>query len=439
MESIREIFQNTEDQFSLDSKHKIDINYDKEKETLFISSDLSSLDRETLLMGWTSKKDDDDTIGKYGEGYKIALSVLLRIGKNVTIKNNFYNEIWRPFLYKDPKYNKVEVLNIEIEKTYFKKKEKAPLLWEIQGIKEEEWLLVKERYLRILDKGETFEYSKSEVLFDEKFKGSIFVNGIFVNKDEKNLLFGYNFKSSDLILDRDRGTIADFDLSRLSSKLLKTYINENGSRSEDILHALSSKTRYRDLVYLFDKIFDERFSFSESYDNYFNIGSKFYIKEMNEINNNKFKSYPIVSQSEKQIYEETYPDINTTFVSEKAAFAIKNDPQYKDVQTFYENFYQDRVVEKDNNPTQVLRNFRNRNIDNLSFSVMKELNDIISQSKEWTLKSIDNEPDSNSFKINNKQIEEKQLDIFYEQEKKYQIDKKNNDLKNKDLIDDIPF
>ena len=67
-----------------------------------------------------------------------------------------------------------------------------------------------------------------------------------------------------------------------------------------------------------------------------------------------------------------------------------------------------------------------RNIDNLSFSVMKELNDIISQSKEWTLKSIDNEPDSNSFKINNKQIEEKQLDIFYEQEKKDQIDKKNN-------------
>jgi hypothetical protein len=109
-EAIREILQNGEDQFTLNNDNEISVVYDEKNQKLLISNKESILERKTLLLGCTSKDDNDNLIGKFGEGYKIALLILTKLNKKIVIKNFMKNEKWTPELKKDPKYENEKVL-----------------------------------------------------------------------------------------------------------------------------------------------------------------------------------------------------------------------------------------------------------------------------------------------------------------------------------------
>lgn len=102
-DAIREIVQNALDQ-SKDDTDNYDISYEQSDHSLIISTKTGVLERKSMLLGNSTKRDDDSTIGKFGEGYKLALLVLSRDGKNVIIENAGAGEIWTPSIVKSRRW-----------------------------------------------------------------------------------------------------------------------------------------------------------------------------------------------------------------------------------------------------------------------------------------------------------------------------------------------
>lgn len=94
-ESARELIQN-----ALDTK-KYKITYTENEIT--ITTHAGALDRRNLLLGVSSKRDDDSSIGTYGEGFKLAMLVMLREGKSISIKNG--KDLWTPHFSNHPDLN----------------------------------------------------------------------------------------------------------------------------------------------------------------------------------------------------------------------------------------------------------------------------------------------------------------------------------------------
>ena len=65
-----------------------------ENETLRFENLKSKLKINTFLLGRSSKTHDENTVGQFGEGYKISALVLNRLGKTFTVHNYGKNEIW---------------------------------------------------------------------------------------------------------------------------------------------------------------------------------------------------------------------------------------------------------------------------------------------------------------------------------------------------------
>src|SRR5258708_26276899 len=83
-ESVREIFQNALDEQTRDPRCVAGIKY--ENGILRITSANTILNPKSLLLGATTKADDKNQRGKYGEGYKLAALVLVRMGYSVSIQ-----------------------------------------------------------------------------------------------------------------------------------------------------------------------------------------------------------------------------------------------------------------------------------------------------------------------------------------------------------------
>lgn len=217
VEAIRELFQNALDQQKQNPTNEMSWEYDQATQRLRICNKYSVLTASSLLLGQTTKADDETTIGQFGEGYKIATLALLRSGKNITFYNYGAKEIWRPRFVNSRRFN-TQVLTFFIDKKAFW--EKVPsndLVIEIEGITEEEYeqrivpsnLHLRDDYAVVA----TSEYG--DVI---SLPGKVFVNGLFVC-DFKPYKYGYNFKPEQLKLDRDRKMVSDFDLRWLASKI----------------------------------------------------------------------------------------------------------------------------------------------------------------------------------------------------------------------------
>ena len=217
VDAIRELFQNALDQEAQNPSNKASWSYDGD--TFKISNRSSALTAETLLLGSTTKADDNRTIGQFGEGYKIATLVLLRNQKTVTIYNYGLREVWRPRFVQSRRFG-VPILTFFIDKEYpWTKVPDNDLTIEVSGITDAEWydqVVPSNLPLQPAYGIEDFtEYG--EALADAEHAGLVFVNGLYVCR-YKPYKFGYNFKPGHLDLDRDRKLVSDFDLKWLASK-----------------------------------------------------------------------------------------------------------------------------------------------------------------------------------------------------------------------------
>ena len=91
-DAISEFIQNWIDQRNQEPEAGSSIK--SSKGCLIIDNNFSVLQRQTLLLGGGTKADDTGAIGGFGEGYKIALLVLTRLGFKVSIANYGLGELW---------------------------------------------------------------------------------------------------------------------------------------------------------------------------------------------------------------------------------------------------------------------------------------------------------------------------------------------------------
>lgn len=224
VEAARELFQNAIDNARVNPDNEMSFEYNLG--VLSVCNKTSKLTMDSLLIGNSTKRDDKRTIGKHGEGYKIAFMVLLREGKEVTVYNYGANEIWNTRLVKSKRYNGAQVVQIEVNKTpFWAKVPNYDLTIEVSGITEEEFEKIKESNLSLKENVEILKESNfGDLLVDESEKGRVYVEGLYVCTNDK-LSYGYNFKSDYVSLDRDRKLVDSFNTYWYSSAIWSDIIN----------------------------------------------------------------------------------------------------------------------------------------------------------------------------------------------------------------------
>ncbi len=210
-EAIRELLQN-----AIDGEK---CGYEKEISygggTLHIANKGISLLAKDLILGCSSKDEEGNFIGKYGEGFKLALVVLLRKGYKIEINNK--DKIWIPSFKVSDKFN-TQVLNIE-EKDGG---DGENLSFDISTINENLYEMLLDYFPCINDNyGKVMNTEKGQILFDKRFKGKMFVEGLYIQTDE-NFQRGYNFSSDVVELDRDRRAINYYELRALTAASVVT-------------------------------------------------------------------------------------------------------------------------------------------------------------------------------------------------------------------------
>lgn len=206
-EAVRELIQN-----ALDSESPFVYEFIKNEDdtTLVLRSEFTTLSPQTLLLGSTSKADSKDSIGSFGEGYKIALLVLTRCGNRVYIANG--DKAWEPRFKFNNRFGE-ELLVVEESTLPYKNK---GLSFEIHGLEGADVEAVIESCLQMQNHiGQVKTTHFGDVLLEKP--GKLYVGGLFIC--ETGLKYGYNVKPEHIKLERDRQTVSSFDLKFLTKEM----------------------------------------------------------------------------------------------------------------------------------------------------------------------------------------------------------------------------
>lgn len=232
VEAMREIFQNALDNEISNPENVIGWSF--EDGTIRVSNKTSKLKVESLLLGCSTKTNDKNTIGKWGEGYKIAFMVLLRNNKKIKVYNYGAREVWDVKLVKSKRYNGQLITTVFVDKEpVWRKIPEADLIIEVSGITDDEYKMIQQKNLHLReDTVKNFNCKDiGSILLDESERGNIYVKGLFITNLDR-LVYGYNFEPSVIDLDRDRRMINAFDIQWQSSRL---WIKA-GQTSEELLN-----------------------------------------------------------------------------------------------------------------------------------------------------------------------------------------------------------
>lgn len=216
-EALRELIQNALDAEDLGAHLDIHFKQLKSGPTLEIETRGITMDRKNLLLGETTKHDSANQRGKFGEGFKLAWLVLLRLGHGVKCKSG--DEIWEPEFGRSDAFG-ADLLKVQVRPaTYFNGVKQT-----ITGISEDEWEKIKPR-LRKFAKGQTALSLNSGVtlLKDPEHKGMIFCRGIYV-ETKPDAVYGYDMPN--LQLDRDRKRSDEWALNSAITQAWGTYIEQ---------------------------------------------------------------------------------------------------------------------------------------------------------------------------------------------------------------------
>jgi hypothetical protein len=238
VDAVRELFQNALDQQTVLLNNTMFFKYHDNpfgEGTLELGNNYSVLQTSSLLLGASTKRDDPNTIGKFGEGYKIAALVLTRLGKKFTIYNYGAKEVWTFKFVKSRKYGDVQVLTVDVNKAYFwKSMPDNDLTMEIEGITAEEYQLIIASNLHLQEDYKAIETPYGRILIEDMHKGKVYVNGLYVC-DNKEFQHGYDVKPKHITIDRDRKAVTDWDLSYITGRMWSSTSVEHGDKIRQLV------------------------------------------------------------------------------------------------------------------------------------------------------------------------------------------------------------
>ena len=211
-EALRELIQEGLD---VEAVHGCQVSFSQENGYFIIKDNGPGLEMSSLVMGISTKRGHEATIGQFGEGLKLACLVLARLGRYVLIESR--DRQIKPVIDKSPVFN-CDVLAFVIEEC----SPRVGTIIKVQASEEE----VKEAmglFLRLSNKDFYVPGAGRATESDRIFLpgGYIFVQGVVVTVPDRSaeFLFSYNFKNKEL-QGRDRWAI---DLSVISGLIREVW------------------------------------------------------------------------------------------------------------------------------------------------------------------------------------------------------------------------
>lgn len=337
-EAIREILQNAIDADKNGYKKSIYYSGDN----LYINNEGISLSAKDLILGCSSKSDQDGMIGKYGEGFKLALVVLLRKGMNVYVDNN--DKLWSPSFKVSEQFG-TQVLNIEESDDG----RGEGLTFVISPVDQQLYNSLL-NYFPCIDEsfGNVVNCDNGQILLDKQFKGKMYVEGLYIQTDD-NFQYGYNFNSDVVELDRDRKAINYYELRALTAQSIVTAEECN----KEIFDAITkSCVDVRDIEEVIDEASE---SFLEEYREQFYeeneleentlVATESVMKQLEQmdidvpvVKGTEIQSYLIAKANDKLgIIEEAKEAIKNKDEKEEAFDDFKNSKYARLMNWFYTN------------------------------------------------------------------------------------------------------
>lgn len=307
VQAVRELLQN-----ALDHKSPFEWGYNSNNECFTITSMNAQLPIKTLLLGATTKSDEVTSVGQFGEGYKLALLVLTRMRKTVTVYNGPVT--WVPQLAMSKMYME-ETLQIVETPRYGVTND---LVFQINGIMIDEFNAIKNSCISMWeeqDLGEVINVEYGKILLGHE--GKLFVKGLFIC--DTDLEYGYDILPEFIKLERDRETVSSWDLKFQVSKMWAKskrfdLINDGLNKSLLDMSLLEYQPLGDDLVDAVVKDFHEKH------------GSKIAISEHSEMNGmiaDGIKNAVFVPSAVKQILNKS-AEYRATLPTPKEVVSIQS-------------------------------------------------------------------------------------------------------------------
>lgn len=237
IEAFRELFQNAIDNEIQNPSNKMIFEHDKENNEVRICNKTSVLEIDSLLLGSTTKADDENTIGKHGEGYKVAFVVLLREGKTIAVYNYGKREIWTVRLIASKRFNGKQIPVVTVEReAIWKSVPDNDLTIVVGNVTEEEFEGMRKKNLNLRpDSYRAYEKKGvGRVLLNPEEQGNVYVKGLYIS-NIKNLRYGYDFEPSRIDLDRDRSLVKTFDVAWEASNIWAGVTSYKGDDSSELV------------------------------------------------------------------------------------------------------------------------------------------------------------------------------------------------------------
>lgn len=166
-----------------------------------------------FLIGRSSKRNDKDTIGQFGEGAPVGCLVLARSGRTVSVKA--LGKQYTFSLQFDAAWD-ASLLTIDIEDTQSQLGTVVTV-----GCTAEEMQKARNLFLALTPK-KVLTKTENAGLLDEA--GQIYVNGLHVT--DMDSLFGYNFFDKKLV-NRDRNVVGHYEITSAIGKALSDLANKD--------------------------------------------------------------------------------------------------------------------------------------------------------------------------------------------------------------------
>ena len=259
-DAIREIVQN-----ALDSGK----DYEAEAgDYVSVTTFNTVLTPKVFSMGVSEKS--DNAIGKYGEGFKIAMLVLTRLNCKPVI---FTGDYIVSGLFKVHEFTGVETFCLEVSKSMAYSHD-VQFMCSSASLDLED---LKAKVLPFMHKN--MELPKTVDVWQDR-PGEVFVNGLFVTKTD--LVFGYNFAPSQITLNRDRNMVdgVHWQLAQYyarlhvdKAELIFNLIERDAPDVQDLSYFLQNKELKAELARLFFNKYGDGAKISKPGTSYYGGGS----------------------------------------------------------------------------------------------------------------------------------------------------------------------